>query len=158
MRPQAAFRENKAARVFDAFRTKENMSQDRYNTSKLVQILLARQVADEVGPAGPVIVNTINPSLCKTTLFRHVPFVLGLIVSVLLFIFGRSAEMGSRTLMAAALGGEETHGKHLDSCEVYDPSRYVLSEEGREMRKKLFGELLDILEGVQPGISKNIKP
>jgi len=133
------------------------MSQDRYNVSKLLQILLARQLAEEVGPPGPVIVNTINPSLCKTTLFRYAPSILMFIVSIFLFFLGRTAEMGSRTLMAAAFGGEDTHGKYLDSCEIYDPSRYVLSEEGRKMRQKLMGELLDILEGVQPGISGSLR-
>jgi retinol dehydrogenase 12 len=143
--------------VFELLRTEEDMNQDRYNMSKLLQLLLGRQLAEEMGPPGPVILNVNNPGLCKTTLFRHMPVILGWIMAAILFVLARTAEMGSRTIVAAAFGGEDTHGEYTDSCEVYPPSKYVLSPEGQKMQKKLLGDMLDILEDVQPDISKNIK-
>jgi hypothetical protein len=34
------------------------------------------------------------------------------------FFFARTAEMGSRTLLHAAVAGKETHGKYLSECEI----------------------------------------
>ena len=33
-------------------------------------------------------------------------------------VFARSTEVGSRTVVHGAEGGEETHGKYLDDCKV----------------------------------------
>ena len=33
-------------------------------------------------------------------------------------IFARSTEVGARTVVNGAEGGEETHGKYLDDCKV----------------------------------------
>lgn len=64
--------------------------------------------------------------------------------------------MGSRTLLAAAFGGRETHGKHMDNCKVNNPSPFVMSEEGARVQKKVYAELMDILESIQPGISSHV--
>jgi hypothetical protein len=32
--------------------------------------------------------------------------------------FGRTAEMGSRTLLHGAVAGKEAHGKYLSECEI----------------------------------------
>ncbi len=44
----------------------------------------------------------------------------------------------------------------MDSCEARDPSPFVLSGEGAAIQKRVYSELLAILEGVQPGISKKM--
>jgi retinol dehydrogenase 12 len=148
--------EREAPNVFEALRGAENMNQDRYNLSKLLLIMCARGLAEEMGRPGPVIVNTINPGLCRTELFRNAPFPLNVIASIGLWLLGRTPEMGSRTLMSAAFAGEETHGLHMDSCVVRDPSKYILTEDGKKMQKKVWDELKEILEGAEPGVTKNI--
>ena len=41
---------------------------DRYNTSKLLNILWLRELSSKVGPN--LIVNGVNPGLCASTLHR----------------------------------------------------------------------------------------
>lgn len=64
--------------------------------------------------------------------------------------------MGSRTLVAAASAGPETHGMYMVDCKVRDPSAWVRSPQGEKTQAKVWIELLEILEGIQPGIGKNI--
>jgi len=64
--------------------------------------------------------------------------------------------MGSRTLFAAACAGEESYGKYMTDCKVREPSSWVRSEKGQETQKKVYKELLGVLEEIEPGITKNI--
>lgn len=71
-------------------------------------------------------------------------------------LFARTAEVGSRTLVAGASGGEETAGKYMADSMVSHDSPFVLSEEGRRVGEKVWRELTEKLERIQPGISKNV--
>lgn len=64
--------------------------------------------------------------------------------------------MGSRTLVAAACAGEETHGMYMTDCQVRNPSKWVRSEQGIEAQKRVYKELLGVLEEIEPGVMKNI--
>lgn len=132
------------------------MNEDRYNTSKLLEIWIVRELASRMAPNDPVIVNCLNPGFCQTDLFRHAPFPLIYIVKGGLRLLGRTSEMGSRTLMSAAAADKQSHGKYFDSCVLREPSKLVVSQEGEKLQVRVFSELLDTLEGIQPGVTKNI--
>jgi retinol dehydrogenase-12 len=44
----------------------------------------------------------------------------------------------------------------MTDCKVREPSKWVRSEKGKETQKKVYKELLMILEEIEPGITKNI--
>jgi retinol dehydrogenase-12 len=103
-----------------------------------------------------VILNTLTPGFCYSELMRHAVFPLNVLGWVGKRLIGRSTEMGSRTLVAAASAGEESHGCYMTDCLVREPSRWVRSETGKETQQKVYKELLMILEDIQPGVTKNI--
>ena len=65
-----------------------------------------------------VIINTLNPGLCKTDLLRSVGWIVTAFVTILRALLARTAEEGSRTLLHAATAGEKSHGKYLSDCEI----------------------------------------
>lgn len=135
---------------------------ERYGTTKLLDILIVQELAERLDAASPaanpIVVNTANPGLCKSNLFRDVFRIGQFLVSALTFCIGRTSEQGSRALMAAVAGGKESHGKYVDCGRVDDPSLFVLSEDGRATQKKVWSELLEILEGIEPGVTSNVTP
>ena len=135
-----------------------NMSHDRYNVSKLLEVLLMRELDAQLDAAGgnPIVLNALNPGFCKSDIGRHVPFPLSILVRAGVSMVGRTTEMGSRTLVAAACGGPETKGQYMDSCRVRAPGSFVTSPEGANVQKKVYAEMLAILEGIQPGIGSLI--
>ncbi|KAK4043073.1 hypothetical protein C8A01DRAFT_32865 [Parachaetomium inaequale] len=144
-------------RIFECFRPGGAM-QERYGTTKLLDMLMAQELAarlDAASAAGasPIVVNTANPGLCKSSLFRNLFLVGQFLLAVGTAILGRTSEQGSRALMAAVAGGRESHGKYVDSGRVDEPSAFVLSEEGKAAQKKAWGELMEILEGIEPGVT-----
>ncbi|KAK4179822.1 putative Dehydrogenase/reductase [Triangularia setosa] len=156
-----SFKERLEPNIFECFRNGNFDQYERYNTSKLLDVLLARELANRLDASSPagnskVIVNSVNPGLCKSGLFDKVPVIVSLFIGSLSLIFARSSEQGSRTLLAAAAGGRETHGKYMDAAKVAQPSSFVLSDEGKRSQKRAWEELVSILDGVEKGVSGNI--
>jgi NAD(P)-dependent dehydrogenase (short-subunit alcohol dehydrogenase family) len=130
---------------------------DRYNLSKLVLLLGYRKLAEEVRRSSaqeqnPVILNFVNPAWCKTELFRVDDGGIGGRIG--LALIGRTAEEGSRTLVHGAVAaGEETHGKYVSECRVKPESSWAPSAESAQVEKRLWTELVGILEEIQPGVT-----
>lgn len=133
---------------------------DRYNTSKLLEILIIQELgalttaSSKLGKP-PVIINTINPGYCVSELQRNANPVLYALIKLGGVFIARDTEVGSRTLFAGAVAGEESHGKYMSDCIVKDPSTFVRSEDGLVAQKKVFQQLLVVLEGIEPGLTKN---
>lgn len=65
-----------------------------------------------------MVVNYVNPGLCSTNLDRNAKLGLRIQIIVGRMIMGRTAEMGSRTLLHGVAAGEESHGEYLTECDV----------------------------------------
>lgn len=59
---------------------------------------------------------------------------------------------------AATDADQETHGQYLSECLVRDPVETVLSEDGKIAQEKVWKELIQRLEEIEPGIQANIVP
>ncbi|KAK3328624.1 short-chain dehydrogenase [Cercophora scortea] len=127
--------------------------QGRYPLTKLLEVYGVRALAEEhPAPPYPVVINCVNPGLCKTELGREVMawhFIL------MRKILGRTAEQGSRTLVHAGDQGVESHGKYLSDCEVREPVATVTGAEGRVAQERVWAEVVSKLEGIQPGVTRN---
>ncbi|KAK8136023.1 hypothetical protein PG984_003963 [Apiospora sp. TS-2023a] len=66
-----------------------------------------------------VVINMVNPGLCRTGLARYSTWYYQLYIDVIRVLLGaRTAEAGSRTILYGVAAGEETHGKFLSGCEI----------------------------------------
>lgn len=137
----------------------------RYFLSKFLDVVLARElVADIEKKHGPtdqpsIIINILNPGLCKTKLGgnENEPLVKRTMIWLMMSLIARTAEMGSRAEFHAAVDAKSSsHGKYLSNCEEHPPADYVLSNEGKAVSARLYQELLVKLEAAVPGISNNI--
>jgi NAD(P)-dependent dehydrogenase (short-subunit alcohol dehydrogenase family) len=91
----------------------------RYNISKLLVIYGTREfAARETKKYGDkaIIVNTPNPSFCKSGLQDERRNDAG--YETMEKVLARTTEEGSRTLVHGILGGRETHGQYLNDCHV----------------------------------------
>lgn len=125
----------------------------RYPVTKLLEVLIVQELAGRVR-GSDVIINMLDPGLCHSALGREAGWGLG----VMKLVLGRSTEVGSRTLVIGASTGLESHGAYINDGYVENTtlSPFVRSDEGRQTRKKLWGELAAILDLVRPGIMHNM--
>lgn len=146
------FPEGNSEDVFDALDESAKKSMDeRYPTSKLLEVLVVRELAPKLESTG-VVLNMLNPGLCHSELARDSGWGLWF----LKLFLARSTEVGSRTLIASAVAGEESHGKYMSDAKVNEGmlSDFVKSADGDKAQKKVWGELKVILEKIQPGVTK----
>lgn len=129
-----------------------NMS-DRYNISKLLEVLVCREIAT-THPLSQlnVILNFVNPGWCHSELMRELSG--NYLIAIVKKIMCRTTEVGSRTLVDAALKGPETYGKYLSNCEVTKCSTLVEGPEGPEMQRRVWEEVKVKLEEIEPGVTK----
>lgn len=154
---KAKFKERFAPSIFPALASPKYQS-DRYNVSKLLEILFIRSLAPAMTASQKpsVILNTLTPGFCRSELLRQATFPLNVASWVGKKLIARTTETGSRTLVEATRAGEETHGVYMVDCEVGEVSRWARSKEGLEAQGRVYEELKGILEGIEPGVTLNI--
>jgi retinol dehydrogenase-12 len=144
----------KSPNTFDALDDEKTASmQGRYPTSKLLEVLVVREIASKLADSG-VVLNMVNPGLCHSQLAREA----GWLLWVVKLVLARSTEVGGRTLVAAATVGDESHGAYMTDGEVNNGALgpFVTSEDGRKAQTKVWMELEDILETIVPGITGSL--
>ncbi|EJD44934.1 NAD(P)-binding protein [Auricularia subglabra TFB-10046 SS5] len=154
MHSYTSFPERKAHDLFAGLRdAKRARMLDRYSVSKLIQLFAFRELAARMDN-GDVTINLLNPGLCKTELSRNADGAAAAAVRGLQAFMGWTAEEGGRTLVLAASAGKESHGQYFNAG-VLKPkavSAFVKSAEGGKLQKRIWDELSEKLEKIQPGI------
>jgi retinol dehydrogenase-12 len=65
---------NEGSSIFDALKS-PNYQSDRYNVSKLLEVLIIRELAPAMTASrAPVILNNLTPGFCHSELMRHATF------------------------------------------------------------------------------------
>lgn len=150
----ASFPERASERIIAALddESKVNM-RDRYHTSKLLEVLVIREWMTRMADSR-VVVNMLNPGFCHSRLLRESGFAMDLFKALI----ARSTEVGSRTLVAAATAGPESHGAYMTDGKVANDalSSFVCSPDGERVQKKVWEELAEILESIRPGVTGNL--
>ncbi|KAL4943512.1 hypothetical protein BDV06DRAFT_135299 [Aspergillus oleicola] len=125
-----------------------------YPLSKLMDTQAVRELAAQLPlEQGKVVINAVCPGLCKTELVRNADPVQKQAIIDQQNLYGRTAEDGSRTLLAGANGGKESHGGFMSSCEVRNDKvrEWVTDEEGRKWQKHLWDQIVKEIESTAPG-------
>ena len=110
----AHFNEQKASNIIREMDNKTNFGHpERYNTSKLLNVLWTRELASKVDPK-EIIINTVNPGLVRSDLHRENT---NAVEEKFTAFFGWTTEEGGRTLVNASVAqGAETHGGYMSEC------------------------------------------
>jgi len=132
---------------------KEGIQRKRYSVSKLMNVFFTRSLAAHIPPSAALTVNAVNPGLCHSDLTRNRK-TSTLRDQVWKAVNARSTEVGSRTLLHAALSKDMKglSGKFTNACAVAEESDLVLSPEGKEMQDRIWEETKEILEKADPKV------
>ncbi|KAL3430492.1 hypothetical protein BDV09DRAFT_178534 [Aspergillus tetrazonus] len=123
----------------------------QYGISKLlleyVLKTVAAQLRNENGTV-PVVVNTVSPGLCVSSLGRqYTGLHHRLVVWIMYKLFARTAEQGSRSLVSATYQGLESHGRCWRSDGYLDESTALTTgAEGKQFQAKAWKEIMAVLK------------
>ncbi|KAI1118994.1 NAD(P)-binding protein [Nemania sp. NC0429] len=151
------FVEMNSPNIYEAFNDKNTFNgQARYQDSKLLQVLLQREIVKRLANAKagvpPVVFNLVSPGLCVTNIDRKEGrYTLG--VRVIHKLFYRTAEVGARTLVHGAYAGPESHGEYLVDQKPVKTEAWILTPMGERAQLKTYEQTMVILEKRKPGIT-----
>lgn len=137
---------------------------DRYNVSKLLEVFVVRELARTVAAGKseeepyPVVITAPNPGFCASALRREAyegSFVQRWGMWLMERCLERTSEEGARNFVTCASAGPEYHGQYVSNGVPQTPASVVVSEEGVEDQKRVWAELREILEGIEPGVTGN---
>ena len=140
--------------------------------SKLLQVLYCQHLAPAMAnsPKPKVTLNLLDPGYCHSGIFSENEHA-GIRISKK--FLARSTEKGSRTLVAAVVAGNQnTHGKYMSDAKIArfvslsqhlssrakfnSTSKFVRSTEGEQVAQRVWDELNEKLEEIEPGILGNV--
>lgn len=100
-----------------------------------------------------VVITMVAPGLCSTGLGRDARTFTKIMHEGVRAMMARTAEVGSRTFLHGLVVGEEGHGKLLSGCRIKEfwVPAWLTNEEGQKLQKRIWEELVSMLESVQPG-------
>ena len=125
-----------------------------YPTSKLLDVLMTSQLANQVGQDYPVIINCMNPGLCKSELQRSSPAVTSVVANAV--FAAREPEIGVRSYIAGIAGGRELHGKYISDGIESEVGIGAKGPKADEIGKRLWRELVERMEVIEPGIMSRL--
>ncbi|KAK8077926.1 nad -binding protein [Apiospora saccharicola] len=118
----AKLEERKAPNILEACADpKATDMSDRYNTSKLMELLATRELADQLtrsAKPGNIFASIVNPGSVRTNINRNQPLFVRAVMFVVLLIVGRPVEVGARAVVYPCEAEQESHGQYLDNCQV----------------------------------------
>ncbi|KLJ10290.1 hypothetical protein EMPG_14324 [Blastomyces silverae] len=156
----AKFPERDASDIFAALSDPlATTMQERYPTSKLLQLLAMRELAARTASSIPsVVINLVSPGLNRTSLTRQTTGLEAAVLTAIHAMFAWDPEVGSRILVHATTAGKESHGVLLDKCEVENDilAPWIKTDEGQKVQSKIWSELEKKLEAIRPGILSEI--
>ncbi|KAK5936834.1 hypothetical protein PMZ80_010953 [Knufia obscura] len=150
--------ERKADKIFEELDVQSRADMgSRYPVSKLLEVLVVREIAPKLEGTG-VIMNMLNPGLCHSGLSRDYTGLFSYFFEFMKFCIARRTDVGARTLVCSAAAGGESHGKYMHDGLVNEGevSKFVKSEEGVKTRQRVWAELKDILNKIEPGVTGNL--
>ncbi|KEY74813.1 hypothetical protein S7711_06500 [Stachybotrys chartarum IBT 7711] len=134
---------------------KANMG-GRYPLTKLLVLFAVREAAKRANTSkGAVIINTPNPSFCKSNLTGDM-YAGNTGAKIFEKLVARTTEEGSRVLVHGLLAGADTNGQYLNNCHVETPAKHVINDLGQKIQVKFFDDLLKKLDDIEPGVSSNL--
>ncbi|KAJ7352047.1 hypothetical protein DFH08DRAFT_774914 [Mycena albidolilacea] len=147
----AKFTERSASKILETMNDESQCKDivDRYATSKLFNLFLAREIA-KLPQAQGVVVNVVAPGLCASELGRDLglpPFALSI-----LGLLAWTTAKGALNLLYGVLRPTPP-GAYIYTCEVQKPPSWTESKEGLGVQAKVWTEMVEVWREVSPEVA-----
>ncbi|KAJ9633505.1 hypothetical protein H2204_006888 [Knufia peltigerae] len=148
--------------IYQALNTEKGFNAfEWYCISKLLEVLFIRELVKRLGghkttSMVPVVINLVNPGMSHSSFAREASLPARIIDSVMRWMFARSTEVGSRTLVLGANAGPTSHGHFMSDGENQKVAEWVEQDVGERAQIKVFEQTMKVLEVRSPGIGRAV--
>jgi retinol dehydrogenase 12 len=107
----------------------------------VLNVFFARELSERLRDK-PLIVNSVNPGFCSSSLLRNFSGSRAWLIWVYQMLLARTSEQGSRQLIWACVSKkdnvDELRGAYVSAMKIQEPSDFVVNEEGKRAQTKLW--------------------
>ena len=75
------------------------------------------------------------------------------VVRIFKWLFARTCEVGSRTLVYGASAGPKSHGQYVPDTKITPTLGLCKGQAGAELQERIWVELREKLEAIRPGVT-----
>ncbi|KAJ7794075.1 hypothetical protein B0H14DRAFT_3497401 [Mycena olivaceomarginata] len=129
------------------------LSGDRYPTTKLFDLFLAREIS-KLPQAEGVVINVVDPGLCRSDITRDEK--LGAVGMFFMRNIGWPTSKGAINLIWAQLTATPP-GAFISSCEIRQPPAWTTKKDGLLIQKKVWNEMVEVWKGVSPDVENILR-
>ncbi|KAF7946158.1 hypothetical protein EAE96_009161 [Botrytis aclada] len=122
---------------------------DRYNMSKLMEILIVRHFVSLYATDYPAVFNTVNRGWCQSNLPNEIA---ATVLKNQENLMEGTTEEEARSAVLASTFGRESHGKHVRNGGLLSESCFITSKDGAAAGEKLWTQLSSKLEKIRPNV------
>ncbi|KAJ7808982.1 hypothetical protein B0H14DRAFT_2608379 [Mycena olivaceomarginata] len=143
----ARFSEKRATNILQTLNDPSQsnaLSGDRYPTTKLFDLFLAREIS-KLPQAEGVVINVVDPGLCRSDITRDEK--LGAVGMFFMRNIGWPTSKGAINLIWAQLTATPP-GAFISSCEIRQPPAWTTKKDGLLIQKKVWDEMVEVWKGV----------
>ncbi|KAJ6530073.1 hypothetical protein DFH09DRAFT_994706 [Mycena vulgaris] len=150
----ARFPEKHAANILQTLNDKSKWVQrDRYFVTKLFNLFLAREIAT-LPQAEGVVVNVVDPGMCVSDIGRNRKR--GRVASFFYHTIAWTITKGALNMLYAVLSPTPP-GAFISACEVRQPPAWTRKQDGMQVQKKVWDEMVEVWRGVSPDIDELVR-
>ncbi|KAJ7331042.1 hypothetical protein DFH08DRAFT_966783 [Mycena albidolilacea] len=152
----ARFSEKRATNILQTLNDPSQsnaLSGDRYPTTKLFDLFLAREIS-KLPQAEGVVINVVDPGLCRSDITRDEK--LGAVGMFFMRNIGWPTSKGAINLIWAQLTATPP-GAFIGSCEIRQPPAWTTKKDGLLIQKKVWDEMVEVWKGVSPDVGNIIR-
>lgn len=148
-----ALREINAPDLYERLNDKQHWNVgERYAITKLLEVLFVREIVARRPRDPSVVINLVNPGLCKSELERDAGES-GLAMRLMRSIIDRTTEVDGRALVLGASGPGDIHGEFMSDGKQQVVEGWIYQDVGRRAQRKVFEQTVAILEQRKPGVA-----
>ncbi|KAF7333452.1 ATP-dependent DNA helicase PIF1 [Mycena venus] len=151
---RARFAAKTAPSILQAMNTPHpSIKSDRYESSKLFNLFLAREIA-QLHQAEGVVVNVVHPGLVLSDIGRDYNF--GPFVMLFWRWLGWTPAEGSLNLLYGVLSPTPP-GAYIRTCQVHPPPAWVTTKAGAHVQKRVWNEMVEVWGQISPEIDSIVR-
>jgi retinol dehydrogenase 12 len=160
---------------------KRSDNQDRYPVTKLLEIMIVREMVRRLNQIkgdglthqngsenrsqkqdcdsdseNSVVITLVNPGFCISEFTRDLSGFEFYAHRTMSFLIGRKTEVGSRNLVLGVAAGKDSHGQYMSDGANQELGWWLKSVEGEDVQRAVFEEVMERLDQIENGCAGNL--
>ncbi|KAK6530953.1 hypothetical protein TWF281_007783 [Arthrobotrys megalospora] len=125
--------------IIDWFNERQNMSYDRWHSTKLLATAYASELGLRIG-GEDLVINSVCPGYVRSGHHKNIPFILRRLMKVFYYFFARTTAEASIAVIWATLSSARGNAEYYSDCVIAKRVKFLRNFEGKLFQSQLWDQ------------------